>query len=619
MKKLEREQRSIIYRCIAGIILLLAAVAVNHYVVLDSRLVRIALFLIPYLTVAYDVVIEAFEGIFHGELLDEHFLMFIATVGAFYLEDYPEAVGVMLFYQIGELFQDIAVERSKHSIESMMELKPEAVTVIRGGAETTVKPEDVAAGETIVIRPGERVPIDGMITEGGAMLDTSALTGESLPREVNAGDNIQSGVICLNSMLKVRTTGVYGESTVAKILDMVRNSVERKAKAESFITRFAHIYTSCVVAAAALVAILPPLAFGGDFSEWLSRALMFLVVSCPCALVISVPLSFFSGIGAASRSGILIKGADSIEAMEKVKTVVFDKTGTITKGTFAVSGVHDYSDRAAELLDIAALAESYSDHPIAASIVRAHGGHVDKSRISEIEEIAGKGIRAVIDGREVLAGNEKLIEVPDISACHGDHNGTVVHICIGGDYRGHIVISDEIKPESKQAISTLHKEGIEKTVMLTGDNAATAELVGKTVGIDEIRSSLLPADKLEYVKKYCSEGKTAFVGDGINDAPAIAQADVGIAMGISGSDAAIETADVVLMDDSPAKVAKALSVAKRTMRIVRENVWVSLIVKIGIMACGVFGFGGMWLAVFGDVGVTVLAVLNATRLLYSRK
>ncbi len=619
MKKLEREQRSIIYRCIAGIILLLAAVAVNHYVVLDSRLVRIALFLIPYLTVAYDVVIEAFEGIFHGELLDEHFLMFIATVGAFYLEDYPEAVGVMLFYQIGELFQDIAVDRSKHSIESMMELKPEAVTVIRGGAEITVKPEEVSAGETIVIRPGERVPIDGMITEGGAMLDTSALTGESLPREVNAGDNIQSGVICLNSMLKVRTTGVYGESTVAKILDMVRNSVERKAKAESFITRFAHIYTPCVVAAAALVAILPPLAFGGDFSEWLSRALMFLVVSCPCALVISVPLSFFSGIGAASRSGILIKGADSIEAMEKVKTVVFDKTGTITKGTFAVSGVHDYSDRAAELLDIAALAESYSDHPIAASIVRAHGGHVDKSRISEIEEIAGKGIRAVIDGREVLAGNEKLIEVPDISACHGDHNGTVVHICIGGEYRGHIVISDEIKPESKQAISALHKEGIEKTVMLTGDNAATAELVGKTVGIDEIRSSLLPADKLEYVKKYCSEGKTAFVGDGINDAPAIAQADVGIAMGISGSDAAIETADVVLMDDSPAKVAKALSVAKRTMRIVRENVWVSLIVKIGIMACGVFGFGGMWLAVFGDVGVTVLAVLNATRLLYSRK
>ncbi len=619
MKKLEREQRSIIYRCIAGIILLLAAVAVNHYVVLDSRLVRIALFLIPYLTVGYDVVIEAFEGIFHGELLDEHFLMFIATVGAFYLEDYPEAVGVMLFYQIGELFQDIAVDRSKHSIESMMELKPEAVTVIRGGAETTVKPEEVSAGETIVIRPGERVPIDGMITEGSAMLDTSALTGESLPREVNAGDNIQSGVICLNSMLKVRTTGVYGESTVAKILDMVRNSVERKAKAESFITRFAHIYTPCVVAAAALVAILPPLAFGGDFSEWLSKALMFLVVSCPCALVISVPLSFFSGIGAASRSGILIKGADSIEAMEKVKTVVFDKTGTITKGTFAVSGVHDYSDRAAELLDIAALAESYSDHPIAASIVRAHGGHVDKSRISEIEELAGKGIRAVIDGREVLAGNEKLIEVPDISACHGDHNGTVVHICIGGEYRGHIVISDEIKPESKQAISTLHKEGIEKTVMLTGDNAATAELVGKTVGIDEIRSSLLPADKLEYVKKYCSEGKTAFVGDGINDAPAIAQADVGIAMGISGSDAAIETADVVLMDDSPAKVAKALSVAKRTMRIVRENVWVSLIVKIGIMACGVFGFGGMWLAVFGDVGVTVLAVLNATRLLYSRK
>lgn len=619
MKKLEREQRSIIYRCIAGIILLLAAVAVNHYVVLDSRLVRIALFLIPYLTVAYDVVIEAFEGIFHGELLDEHFLMFIATVGAFYLEDYPEAVGVMLFYQIGELFQDIAVDRSKHSIESMMELKPEAVTVIRGGAETTVKPEEVSAGETIVIRPGERVPIDGMITEGSAMLDTSALTGESLPREVNAGDNIQSGVICLNSMLKVRTTGVYGESTVAKILDMVRNSVERKAKAESFITRFAHIYTPCVVAAAALVAILPPLAFRGDFSEWLSRALMFLVVSCPCALVISVPLSFFSGIGAASRSGILIKGADSIEAMEKVKTVVFDKTGTITKGTFAVSGVHDYSDRAAELLDIAALAESYSDHPIAASIVRAHGGHVDKSRISEIEELAGRGIRAVIDGREVLAGNEKLIEVPDISACHGDHNGTVVHISIGGEYRGHIVISDEIKPESKQSISALHKEGIEKTVMLTGDNAATAEPVGKAVGIDEIHASLLPADKLEYVKKYCAESKTAFVGDGINDAPAIAQADVGIAMGISGSDAAIETADVVLMDDSPAKVAKALSVAKRTMRIVRENVWVSLIVKIGIMACGVFGFGGMWLAVFGDVGVTVLAVLNATRLLYSRK
>ncbi len=619
MKMLEREQRSIIYRCIAGIILLLAAVAVNHYVVLDSRLVRIALFLIPYLTVAYDVVIEAFEGIFHGELLDEHFLMFIATVGAFYLEDYPEAVGVMLFYQIGELFQDIAVNRSKHSIESMMELKPEAVTVIRGGAETTVKPEEVSAGETIVIRPGERVPIDGMITEGSAMLDTSALTGESLPREVNAGDNIQSGVICLNSMLKVRTTGVYGESTVAKILDMVRNSVERKAKAESFITRFAHIYTPCVVAAAALVAILPPLAFRGDFSEWLSRALMFLVVSCPCALVISVPLSFFSGIGAASRSGILIKGADSIEAMEKVKTVVFDKTGTITKGTFAVSGVHDYSDRAAELLDIAALAESYSDHPIAASIVRAHGGHVDKSRISEIEELAGRGIRAVIDGREVLAGNEKLIEVPDISACHGDHNGTVVHISIGGEYRGHIVISDEIKPESKQSISALHKEGIEKTVMLTGDNAATAEPVGKAVGIDEIHASLLPADKLEYVKKYCAESKTAFVGDGINDAPAIAQADVGIAMGISGSDAAIETADVVLMDDSPAKVAKALSVAKRTMRIVRENVWVSLIVKIGIMACGVFGFGGMWLAVFGDVGVTVLAVLNATRLLYSRK
>lgn len=619
MKKLEREQRNIIYRCILGVVLLIAAVAVNRFIELDSRLMRIALFLIPYLIVAYDVVIEAFEGIFHGELLDEHFLMFIATVGAFYLEDYPEAVGVMLFYQVGELFQDIAVDRSKDSIEAMMELKPETVTVIRGGAEVIVKPEDVAAGEIIVIRPGERVPIDGMVTEGSAMLDTSALTGESLPREINTGDNIQSGVICLNSMLKVRTTGTYGESTVAKILDMVRNSAEHKAKAESFITRFARIYTPCVVAAAVLVAVIPPLVFSADFSEWLSRALMFLVVSCPCALVISVPLSFFSGIGAASRSGILIKGADSIESMEKVKTVIFDKTGTITKGTFAVSGVHDYSDHAAALLDIAALAESYSDHPIAASIVRAHGGHVDKSRITEIEEIAGKGIRAVIDGKEVLAGNDKLIPAADITACHGDHNGTVVHISIDGEYRGHIVISDEIKPDSAEAISALHKEGVGKTVMLTGDNAATAELVGKSVGIDEIHASLLPADKLEYVKKYCSESKTAFVGDGINDAPAITQADVGIAMGISGSDAAIETADVVLMDDSPVKVAKAIAVAKKTMRTVRENVWVSLIVKIGIMLCGVLGFGGMWLAVFGDVGVTVLAVLNATKLLYSRK
>ncbi len=619
MKKLEREQRNIIYRCISGVVLLIAAVAVNRFIELDSRLMRIALFLIPYLIVAYDVVIEAFEGIFRGELMDEHFLMFIATVGAFYLEEYPEAVGVMLFYQVGELFQDIAVDRSKDSIEAMMELKPETVTVVRGGAEVTVKPEDVAAGEIIVIRPGERVPIDGMVTEGSAMLDTSALTGESLPREINTGDNIQSGIICLNSMLKVRTTGTYGESTVAKILDMVRNSAEHKAKAESFITRFARIYTPCVVSAAVLTAVIPPLVFGADFYEWLSRALMFLVVSCPCALVISVPLSFFSGIGAASRRGILIKGADSIESMEKVRTVIFDKTGTITKGTFAVSGVHDYSDRAAELLDIAALAENYSDHPIAASIVRAHGGHVDKSRITEIEEIAGKGIRAVIDGKEVLAGNDKLIPAADITACHGDHNGTVVHISIGGEYRGHIVISDEIKPDSAEAISALHKEGVGKTVMLTGDNAATADVVGKSVGIDEIHASLLPADKLEYVKKYCSESKTAFVGDGINDAPAITQADVGIAMGISGSDAAIETADVVLMDDSPVKVAKAIAVAKKTMRTVRENVWVSLIVKIGIMLCGVLGFGGMWLAVFGDVGVTVLAVLNATKLLYSRK
>ena len=578
-------------------------------------------FAVPYLIVGYDVLRGAALGILHGQVFDEKFLMAIATLGAFAIQEYPEAAAVMLFYQIGEWFQSIAVGRSRKSIAALMDIRPDSAVVLRDGEELEVSPEEVAVGETILIRPGDRIPLDGIIVEGSSSVNTAALTGESIPSDCTAGDKIISGSINLSGVLKVRTESAYEESTVARILELVENSAEKKAKVESFITRFARWYTPCVVIGALLLALVPPLFFDGTWSEWIRRALIFLVVSCPCALVVSVPLSFFGGIGGASREGILIKGANDLETLASVDTVAFDKTGTLTKGSFAVDAVHPREISADTLLDIAAAAESYSSHPVAESIIRAHGGDIDKSRVGEVEELAGLGIRALVDGQCFYVGNAALMEkIGATIARDCDLVGTIIHIARGTEYLGHIVISDQLKPDAADAVAELKRIGVSRTVMLTGDAQAVAENVAKRLGVDEFHAQLLPAQKVEKVEQLLDSGcRLAFVGDGINDAPVLMRADVGIAMGALGSDAAIESADVVLMDDKPSRLALAVKIARRTMRIVRENIAFALAVKLIILALGALGVANMWVAVFGDVGVLILAILNAMRCMLPAK
>ncbi len=582
---------------------------------------RLLAFLVPYAVIGWDVLWKAVRNIAHGQVFDENFLMSIATVGAFATGEYPEAVFVMLFYQVGELFQSYAVGRSRQSIAQLMEIRPDYANLERDGKAEKVDPDEVAVGDVIVVKPGERVPLDGVVLEGHSTLDTAALTGESLPRPVREGDDVISGCVNQSGLLRVRVTKEFGESTVAKILDLVENASSKKARAENFITKFARVYTPCVVIAAVLLAVVPSL-ITGDWSQW-TRALIFLVVSCPCALVISVPLSFFGGIGGASRNGILVKGGSYLETLAQTEIVVFDKTGTLTRGVFNVTAIHPDKISEAELLELAAYAESYSDHPISRSILEAYDKRVDTARIGTVEELAGRGVRAVIDGRTVCVGNSKLMDELGVKwhPCH--HVGTTVHVEVDGLYAGHLVISDEVKPDAAEAIRKIKELGVKKTVMLTGDAAAVGERVGKELGLDEVHAQLLPADKVERVeallKEKSAKGTLAFVGDGINDAPVLSRADVGIAMGGMGSDAAIEAADVVFMDDKPSKLADAILIARKTCAIVRQNVVFALAVKLLVMVLGAFGVATMWEAVFADVGVSVIAILNAMRALRAPK
>lgn len=604
---------------------------------------RFLLYLIIYLIIGYDILKKAWLGIIHGRVFDENFLMAVATVGAFALAlyeesgDYLEAVAVMLFYQIGEFFQSYAVGKSRRDIAALMDIRPDYANIEKDGKIIKVDPDYVEIGQTIIIQPGERIPIDGIIVSGKSSLNTSALTGESLPREVNSGDEVISGSINLSGILKVRTTKEFGDSTVSKILELVEESAARKSKSENFIARFARIYTPAVCYGALALALLPPaflIIFNGapldffTFETWIHRALVFLVISCPCALVISVPLSFFAGIGGASREGILVKGANILETLSKVKTVVFDKTGTLTKGVFEVNAFHDHNDNDIEpqkeqLLEYAAIAESSSSHPIGKSLQSAYGKEIDRKRISNIQEISGKGITATIDGRSIAAGNEKLMKQLGLVVCQCNTAGTIVHLAIDGKYAGHIVLGDVVKPASKDAISDLHKSGITQTIMLTGDTRSVAEQIANELGIDKVFSELLPNDKvnqLENILRYAKEdNKVAFVGDGINDAPVLSRADIGIAMGAMGSDAAIEAADVVLMDDNPIKVGKAVRISRKCLRIVWENIILALGIKGICLILGVFGIVNMWLAIFADVGVMILAVLNAIRAMHVKK
>lgn len=584
---------------------------------------RLLCFLAPYLVVGCDVLRKAALGIVHGQLLDECFLMAIATMGAFAIGEYPEAVFVMLFYQIGEFFQGWAVGKSRKNIAALMDIRPDSANVERNGETVEVDPDEVAVGETIVIRPGERVPLDGVILEGSSTLNTAALTGESLPRDVQPGDDVISGCVNLSGLLRVRTTKEFGESTVSKILDLVENSTAKKARAEQFITRFARWYTPAVVAGAVAVAILGPLVTGGSWTLWFRQALIFLVISCPCALVISVPLTFFGGIGGASKAGILVKGSNYLEALSKTEIVVFDKTGTLTRGVFNVTAIHPEDADERHLLELAALCESYSSHPIAKSLREAWNAELDESRVTGVEEIAGRGVKADVDGETVYVGNDKLME--DVGAkwhpCH--HIGTTVHVARRGEYLGHIVISDQVKPDAKEAMAALKAVGVKKTVMLTGDAPAVGEAVGKELGLDEVHAGLLPADKVDRVEGLLAgksdQATLAFVGDGINDAPVLSRSDVGVAMGALGSDAAIEAADIVLMDDKPSKLAQAIRIAKGTMAIAWQNIVFCLAVKGIFLLLGALGRANLWMASFADVGVCVIAVLNAMRALRVEK
>ena len=615
--KLTRKQKKMLYRIIAAGILLAAAAGITHFTDLPWW-ANLLIYVVPYVVSGYYVLKTAAVNLLHGQVFDEKFLMMVATVGAFGAGEYPEASAVMLFYQVGELFQSIAVGRSRKSISKLMDIRPDSATVIRDGEEITVSPDEVEVGELIVIRPGEKIPLDGIVEDGTSSVNTAALTGESAPVDVAYSDNVISGTVNLTGVLKVKTTSTFGESTVSKILELVENSSEKKAKVENFITKFARWYTPCVVIAALLLAVIPPVIIGigswDVWKTWLVRACVFLVVSCPCALVVSVPLSFFGGIGGAAKEGILIKGANYMETLAEINTVVFDKTGTLTKGIFAVEDIHPNLISKEELLDLAAECESFSSHPVAQSIVRAHGGHIEKERIGEVKEIAGKGIEAVIDGKRYYCGNGGLMDMcgAEWHDCH--LTGTIIHIAQDKEYMGHIVINDEMKEDSASAIAALKNIGVKRLVMLTGDKEKVAANVAEKLGLTEYHAELLPADKVTWVEKLLEQGgKLAFTGDGINDAPVLMRADLGIAMGAMGSDAAIESADVVLMDDKPTGIVKAVLIARKTMRIVKENVFFALFVKAVILVLGAVGIANMWLAVFGDVGVLILAILNAVR------
>lgn len=625
----KKQKRNLIRIIVAAILMI-----VLHFAPV-SGMIRFGFYLVPYLIIGYDILWKAFKGVKNRQPFDESLLMAIATLGAIILAvyedgDYTEAIGVMLFYQIGEWFQSYAVGKSRRNISELMDIRPDYANVEReNGQLEAVDPDEVEVGTIIVVKPGEKIPIDGEVVEGSSTLNTSALTGESLPREVESGDEVISGCININGLLKIRTTKEFGESTVSKILDLVENASSRKSKAEDFISKFARVYTPAVVAAAIALALVPPfvrMGFMGvpaDWDVWIYRALTFLVISCPCALVISIPLSFFAGIGGASKAGVLVKGSNYLETLSKVKTVVFDKTGTLTKGVFQVTAAHPQEMSEKELLHLAAHVERYSTHPIAASLRAAYPNESDSCRVEAVEEIAGEGIRAHVNGNVVCVGNSKMMEAVGAEwyDCHRHAAGTVIHVSINGRYAGHVIISDVVKETSKAAIAALKSVGVAKTVMLTGDAKEVADAVAKELGIDQVRSELLPADKVQNVEELLMEnkgnGNLAFVGDGINDAPVLTRADIGIAMGAMGSDAAIEAADVVLMDDDPMKISQAIRISRKCLAIVNQNTWFSIGIKLVVLLLGAVGIANMWFAIFADVGVMILAVLNAMRALFA--
>lgn len=622
---MNKKQKKMLVRIIIAAVML---IGLNFIPV--TGIAQLVLYLAAYLVIGYDILIKAGKGIMNRQVFDENFLMTIATLGAFLLAiitksgDYIEGVAVMLFYQIGELFQSYAVGKSRRNISNLMDIRPDYANIEIDGVLTQIDPDEVAVGNVIIVQPGEKIPLDGIVIEGSGSLNTSALTGESVPRDVSVGDEIISGCININSVLKIKATKEFGESTVSKILDLVENASSHKSKSEAFISRFAKVYTPGVCISAVLLAIMPPvirliMGMPGDWSNWLYRALTFLVVSCPCALVISIPLSFFAGIGGASHEGILVKGSNYLEALAQTKYVVFDKTGTLTQGVFEVTGIHHNQLSDAELIEYAALAECASSHPISKSLQKAYGKDIDRNRVVDIEEISGHGITATVDGHKVAVGNDKLMAKINIryNECHSI--GTIIHVALDGEYAGHIVISDVIKPDSKKAISELKKAGVRKTIMLTGDIKHVAQQVAAALSIDEVHSELLPGDKVSKVEKVLSEKgmreMVAFVGDGINDAPVLTRADIGIAMGAMGSDAAIEAADVVLMDDDPMQIAKAIKISRKCINIVKQNIVFALIIKFTCLALSAVGIANMWFAIFADVGVMIIAVLNAIRAL----
>ncbi len=624
-----KKQRMMLIRIIIAAVLMVILPMLKAEGVL-----RFVLYMLPYLVIGYDILLKAVRGIIHGQVFDECFLMATATVGAIALalyersSDYTEAIAVMLFYQIGEFFQSYAVGKSRKNITELMDIRPDYANIEKDGKLEKVDPDEVETGSIIVVQPGEKVPIDGIVIDGESSLNTSALTGESLPREIHPGEEIISGSINMTGLLKIKTTKEFGESTVSKILDLVENASSRKSKSEDFISKFARVYTPAVCIGALLLAVLPPLfnmiiGNAAGWETWIYRALTFLVISCPCALVISIPLSFFAGIGGASNAGILVKGSNYLETLSKTKIVVFDKTGTLTQGVFEVNGIHHGTLEDEKILEYAALAESASSHPISKSLQKAYGKEIDRNRVSDIEEISGNGIMAKVDGIPVACGNEKLMKQLGIDAIPCHSVGTIIHVAIDGQYSGHILISDVVKPHSADAIRELKKAGIEKTVMLTGDNAKVAESVAKELGIDKVYSGLLPANKVSKVEELIEEKKEseklAFVGDGINDAPVLRRADIGIAMGAMGSDAAIEAADVVLMDDDPLKISKAIKISRKCLRIVYQNIVFAIGIKLICLVLGAVGIANMWLAIFADVGVMIIAVLNAIRALFVKK
>ncbi len=626
---MSKKQKRMLARILAAAVLLIAL----NFLPVEGWL-RFACYLVPYLVIGYDILIKAGKGIRNRQVFDENFLMAVATIGAIALAlyegsgDYTEAIAVMLFYQVGEWFQSYAVGKSRRNISELMDIRPDYANVEVDGKLERMDPDEVAIGTIIVVQPGEKVPIDGVVTEGDSTLNTAALTGESLPRDVRAGDEIVSGCVNMTGVLKIKTTREFGESTVSKILDLVENASSRKSRSENFISRFARIYTPAVCAAALVLAVIPPVigllsSTGGDWETWVYRALTFLVASCPCALVISIPLSFFAGIGGASKAGVLVKGSNYLETLSQTRIVVFDKTGTLTQGVFEVNGIHHSEMKNEKLVEYAALAESASSHPISKSLQRAYGREIDRSRVTDVQEISGNGVIAKVDGHTVAAGNDKLMDRLHIQyiPCHSV--GTIIHMAIDGAYAGHIVISDVVKPHAKQAIQELKAAGVRKTVMLTGDAAKVADQVAGELGIDQVYSQLLPADKVEKVEELLKgkpeRAKLAFVGDGINDAPVLSRADIGIAMGAMGSDAAIEAADVVLMDDDPLKIPKAIKISRKCLSIVYQNIVFAIGVKLACLVLVALGFANMWLAIFADVGVMILAVLNAIRALFVQK